>query len=133
MHQGPGTEQGPHPIPREQADTGVEGLLHWRELKDLHGELGPLEWCSPVPGQEALYSWLAGFPGSDLTGLHPCFWAAGSSLPAQAGRKGSSPFIVCLCTSWVGEVVPPIPNETGAAGFRRRTFGEAGEAVLVPL
>lgn len=71
MHQGPGTEQGPHPIPREQADTGVEGLLYWRELKDLHGELGPLEWCSPVPGQEAPYSWLAGFPGSNLTGLHP--------------------------------------------------------------
>lgn len=38
VHQGLGTEQGSHPVPREQADTGSEGLFYRGELKDLHGE-----------------------------------------------------------------------------------------------
>lgn len=38
VHQGPGTEQSSHPVPREQADTGAKGLLYRGELKDLHGE-----------------------------------------------------------------------------------------------
>lgn len=48
VHQGPRTEQGSHPVPREQADTGATGLLYRGELKDLHGEWGML---SPILGR----------------------------------------------------------------------------------
>ena len=41
VHPGPGTEQGSHSFPREQADAGAEGLLHRGELEDLHGERAP--------------------------------------------------------------------------------------------
>lgn len=61
VHQGPGTEQGSYPFPREQADAGAEGLLHRGELPDLHGEfrlvLAGKKGYVPLGGCLATFVW----------------------------------------------------------------------------
>lgn len=130
MHQGPGTEQGSHPIPREQADTGAAGLLHRGELEDLYGEQGLWRWCR-TSCRPVGFPWLSGFPDTNLTELHSCLSVPGSSLPTPGEERRYSEY---PRSSGFGGVIPPLSGGKGALEFRRGgPFGKQGRGILASV